>query len=64
MSDRVAPGQAVGGAGGDLARLTTMLDESLTLVDALGLPPEIGARLQEVIDQVELSASAPPVTRA
>ena len=30
-----------------------MLSEALTLADALALPPEVGARLQEVIDMVE-----------
>ena len=33
--------------------LHQLLNEALGLVDDLGLPPEIGARLQEVIDLVE-----------
>ena len=34
-------------------QLQRQLNEALELVDELGLPPEIGARLQEVIDLVE-----------
>lgn len=30
--------------------LRQLLDEAIELVDSLGLAPEIGARLQEVID--------------
>jgi hypothetical protein len=30
-----------------------LLNEALALADRTGLPPEIGARLQEVIDLVE-----------
>lgn len=30
-----------------------LLDEALNLADALALPPEIGAKLQEVIDLTE-----------
>jgi len=33
--------------------LHQLLNEALDLVDNLGLPPEVGARLQEVIDLVE-----------
>jgi len=32
--------------------LAQLLNEALDLVDGLGLPPEIGARLQEVLDLV------------
>lgn len=32
------------------ARLLRLLDEALGLVDSLAIPPEIGARLQEVVD--------------
>lgn len=31
-------------------QLLRLLDEALSLADALTLPPEIGARIQEVID--------------
>lgn len=31
-------------------RFRNLLDEALALADLLSLPPEIGARLQEVID--------------
>jgi hypothetical protein len=34
-------------------QLQQLLREALELVDNLGLPPEIGARLQEVIDLVD-----------
>lgn len=34
-------------------RLRQLLNGALDLADSLALPPEIGARLQEVIDQVE-----------
>lgn len=44
----VYPGQP--GISSETQRLLRLLDEALTLVDALALPPEIGARLQEVID--------------
>lgn len=31
-------------------QLLRLLNETLNLADSLGLPPEIGARIQEVID--------------
>ena len=40
--------------------LQQLLNEALGLVDDLGLSPEIGARLQEVIDLVEEYFSLDP----
>lgn len=34
-------------------RLKHLLEEALSIVDALALPAEVGARLQEVIDLAE-----------
>lgn len=36
------------------------LSNALEMMDALGTPPEIGARLQEVIDSIEQFALANP----
>lgn len=36
-------------------RFRELLSEALKLADALELPPEIGARLQEVIDLVDIT---------
>ena len=37
-------------------RLVRLLHEALDLADSLGLSPEVGARLQEVIDLTEASS--------
>lgn len=37
-------------------RLARLLHEALDLADSLGLSPEVGARLQEVIDLTEASS--------
>jgi hypothetical protein len=44
-------------AADDKQRFMRLLNEALGLADALGLAPEIGARLQEVIDLAETSAA-------
>jgi hypothetical protein len=35
------------------SRLGALLRDALDLIDAMSLPPEIGARFQEVIDMTE-----------
>ena len=52
MSERLPRSRSSVGAESK-QRLHSMLSEALTLADALALPPEVGARLQEVIDMVE-----------
>ena len=37
----------------NIGRALALLQEALSLVDAIGAPPEIGARLQEVIDALD-----------
>ncbi len=36
-----------------VGRALALLQEALEIVDSIGAPPEIGARLQEVIDSLE-----------
>jgi hypothetical protein len=38
-------------------QLRQLLNQALGLADHLELPPEIGARLQEVVDMVEIYSS-------
>ena len=52
MSQGLAPQQQAEGAENGVQRLNALLSDSLALADALALPPEIGARLQEVVDAV------------
>lgn len=62
MSQGVVP-QQEGSADGpkdDWQRVGALLSDALALIDALALPPEIGARLQEVIDAVAECAGAEP----
>ena len=58
MSQGLAPQQQAEGAENGVQRLNALLSDSLALLDALELPPEIGARLQEVIDAVESHTDA------
>lgn len=44
-------------------QLQRLLNEALNLMDAMSLPPEIGARLQEVIDLTETSLESGAVRR-
>ena len=58
MSQGLAPQQRAEGAKDGVQRLNALLSDSLALVDKLKLPPDIGARLQDVIDAVESHTSA------
>ena len=44
-------------------QLQRLLNEALNLMDAMSLSPEIGARLQEVIDLIETSLESGAVRR-
>lgn len=46
--------------GADNEEFTRLLKEALNLADQIQLPPELGARLQEVIDMAE-NCSRPAV---
>lgn len=56
MSHGMAPQQNAEG-GEHYATLVASLSDALALIDASELPPEIGARLQEVIEAIEQRAS-------
>ena len=58
MSQGLAPQQQAEGDENGVQRLNALLSDSLALVDRLALPPEIGARLQEIIDAVASCADA------
>jgi len=53
MSHRVPHPQSADFPEENEQRLRLFLNDALHLADSLELPPEIGARLQEVIDLVE-----------
>ena len=58
MSQGVPPQQDAAGGKDNAQRVRKLLEDALRLIDASPLPPEIGARLQEVIDAVAAHTDA------